>query len=88
MVEGIRKCIIELKNLEQGIEYAVADINKRNTALASQEQNMVQLSSEVETLKKENESLKKENEELKNKIKELKNKIKELEKDESGNQPS
>lgn len=81
MVEGIRKCIIELKNLEQGIEYAVADINKRNTALASQEQNIIQLTSEVETLKKENESLKKENEELKNKIKEL-------EKDESGNQPS
>lgn len=72
MVEGIRKCIIELKNLEQGIEYA---------ALASQEQNIIQLTSEVETLKKENESLKKENEELKNKIKEL-------EKDESGNQPS
>ena len=78
MVEGIRKCIIELKNLEQGIEYAVADINKRNAALASQEQNIIQLTSEVETLKKENESL---NEELKNKIKEL-------EKDESGNQPS
>ena len=74
MVEGIRKCIIELKNLEQGIEYAVADINKRNAALASQEQNIIQLTSEVESLKKENE--------------ELKNKIKELEKDESGNQPS
>lgn len=74
MVEGIRKCIIELKNLEQGIEYAVADINKRNAALASQEQNIIQLTSEVETLKKENE--------------ELKNKIKEFEKDESGNQPS
>lgn len=74
MVEGIRKCIIELKNLEQGIEYAVADINKRNAALASQEQNIIQLTSEVEALKKENE--------------ELKNKIKELEKDESGNQPS
>lgn len=52
MVEGIRKCIIELKNLEQGIEYAVADINKRNAALASQEQNIIQLTSEVETLKK------------------------------------
>ena len=58
MVEGIRKCIIELKNLEQGIEYAVADINKRNAALASQEQNIIQLTSEVETLKKENEELK------------------------------
>lgn len=81
MVEGIRKCIIELKNLEQGIEYAVADINKRNAALASQEQNIIQLTSELETLRKENESLKKENEKLKNKIKEL-------EKDESGNQPS
>lgn len=74
MVEGIRKCIIELKNLEQGIEYAVADINKRNAALASQEQNIIQLTSEVEALKKENA--------------ELKNKIKELEKDESGNQLS
>ncbi len=52
MVEGIRKCIIELKNLEQGIEYAVADINKRNAALASQEQNIIQLTSELETLKK------------------------------------
>ena len=81
MVEEIRKCIIELKNLEQGIEYAVTDINKRNAALVAQEQNVVQLTSELETLRKENESLKKENEELKNKIKEL-------EKDESGNQPS
>lgn len=66
MVEGIRKCIIELKNLEQGIEYAVADINKRN---AAQEQNIVQLTSELETYKKENESLKKEIEELKDKLK-------------------
>lgn len=69
MVEGIRKCIIELKNLEQKIEYAVADINKRNAALASQEQNVVQLTSELETYKKENESLKKEIEELKDKLK-------------------
>ncbi len=59
----------------------MADINKRNAALVSQEQNIIQLASEVEALKKENESLKKENEELKNKIKES-------EKDESGNQPS
>ena len=66
MVEGIRKCIIELKNLEQGIEYAVADFNKRN---AAQEQNIVQLTSELETYKKENESLKKEIEELKDKLK-------------------
>lgn len=69
MVEGIRKCIIELKNLEQGIEYAVADINKRNAALVAQEQNTVQLTSELETLRKENESLKKEIEELKDKLK-------------------
>lgn len=69
MVEGIRKCIIELKNLEQGIEYAVADINKRNAALVAQEQNIVQLTSELETFKKENESLKKEIEELKDKLK-------------------
>lgn len=69
MVEGIRKCIIELKNLEQGIEYAVADINKRNAALVAQEQNAVQLTSELETLRKENESLKKEIEELKDKLK-------------------
>lgn len=69
MVEGIRKCIIELKNLEQGIEYAVADINKRNAALVAQEQNVVQLTSELETLRKENESLKKEIEELKDKLK-------------------
>lgn len=69
MVEGIRKCIIELKNLEQGIEYAVADINKRNAALVAQEQNIVQLTSELETLRKENESLKKEIEELKDKLK-------------------
>ena len=69
MVEGIRKCIIELKNLEQGIEYAVADINKRNAALVAQEQNVVQFTSELETLKKENESLKKEIEELKDKLK-------------------
>lgn len=69
MVEGIRKCIIELKNLEQGIEYAVADINKRNAALVAQEQNIVQLTSELETYKKENESLKKEIEELKDKLK-------------------
>ena len=81
MVEGIRKCIIELKNLEQGIEYAVAEINKGNADLVDQEKNVVQLTYELETLRKENESLKKENEELKNKIKEL-------EKDESGNQPS
>lgn len=65
MVEGIRKCIIELKNLEQGIEYAVADINKRSEALANQEQNVINLASEVETLKKENATLKAELEKLK-----------------------
>lgn len=69
MVEEIRKCIIGLKNLEQGIEYAIADINKRNAAIVAQEQNVIQLTSELETLRKENESLKKEIEELKDKLK-------------------
>lgn len=65
MVEPIRKSIIELKNLEQYIEYSIADINKQRQWIEERNQEYSNICEENKALKNEIEMLKAELEKLK-----------------------